>query len=53
MVASAGSCRTWEIEDVGTVALMCLGGLLRIGDESLLLPVLEVGSLAKGSWMLG
>ena len=39
MVASAGSCRTWEIEDVGTVALMCVGGLLRMGDESLLLPV--------------
>ena len=37
MVTSAGSCRTGEIEGVGTVELVCGGGLLRIGGESLLL----------------
>ena len=34
-----GSCRTGEIEGVGTVELVCVGGLLRMGGESLLLPV--------------
>ena len=29
MVKSAGSCRTGEIKGVGTVALVCVGGLLR------------------------
>ena len=57
-VASADSCRTKEIEGVGTVELVCVGGLLRMGGESFLLPVwcgdlLEVGSLAKGSWICG
>ena len=39
MVTSAGSCRTGEIEGVGTVELVCVGRLLRIGGESFLLPV--------------
>ena len=39
MVTSAGSCRTGEIEGVGAVELVCVGRLLRIGGESLLLPV--------------
>ena len=29
MVTSAGSCRTGEVEGVGTVALVRVGGLLR------------------------
>ena len=53
-MTSAGSCRTGEVEGVGTVEPVCVGGLLRwvvnlfyclCGD------LLEVGSLAKGSWM--
>ena len=36
---SADSCRTIEIEGVGTVELVRVGGLLRMSDESLLLPV--------------
>ena len=39
MVTSAGSCRTGEIECVGAVELVCVGRLLRMGGESLLLPV--------------
>ena len=39
MVMSAGSCRTGEIEGVGTVEPVCVGGLLRMGGESLLLPL--------------
>ena len=39
MVTSAGSCRTGEMEVVGTAELVCDGGLLRMGGESLLLPV--------------
>ena len=51
MVTSAGSCRTGEVEGVGTVEPVCVGGLLRwvvnlfyclCGD------LLEVGSLAEG-----
>ena len=38
MVTSAGSCRTGQVEVVGTVELVCVGGLLRMGGESLLLP---------------
>ena len=30
MVTSADSCRTGEVDDVGTVELVCVGGLLRI-----------------------
>ena len=39
MVTSGGCCRTGEVEGVGTVELVCVGGLLRMGGESLLLPV--------------
>ena len=58
MVTSPGSCITMGHEGVGTVELVCVGGLLRMGGESFLLPVwcgdlLEVGSLAKGSWICG
>ena len=38
-MTSAGSCRTEKIEGVGAVELVCVGGLLRMGGESLLLPV--------------
>ena len=37
MVTSAGSCRTGKIEGVGAVELVCVGRLLRMGGESLLL----------------
>ena len=52
------SCRMREIEVVGTVELVCVGRLLRMGGESFLLPVwcgdlLEVVSLLRGSWMSG
>ena len=56
MVNSADSCRTGEVESVETVELVCVAGLLRMRGESLLLPcgdLLEVGSLAKGSWIVG
>ena len=36
-----GCCRTEEFEGVETVELVCVGGLLRMGGESLLLPVLR------------
>ena len=39
MVTSVSSCRTGEVEGVGTVELVCVGGLLRMDGESLLLPV--------------
>ena len=38
-MTSADSWRTREIEGVGTVELVCVGGLLRMNGESLLLPV--------------
>ena len=38
-MTSAGSCRTEEIEGVGAVEPVCFGGLLKMGGESLLLPV--------------
>ena len=34
-----GSCRTGEIEGVRRVELVCVGRLLKMGGESLLLPV--------------
>ena len=37
-MTSADSCRTREIEGVGTVELVCIGGLLRMSGEYLLLP---------------
>ena len=39
MVTSAGSSRTAKIEGVGAVELVCVRRLLRMGGESLLLPV--------------
>ena len=39
MVTSAGSCRTGETEGVGVVEMVCVGRLLTIGSEYLLLPV--------------
>ena len=39
MVTSAGSSRTGKIEGVGAVELVCVRRLLRMGGESLLLPV--------------
>ena len=39
MVISAGSSRTGEIEGVRAVELVCVGRLLGMGGESLLLPV--------------
>ena len=36
---SADSCRTGEVEGVVTVELVCVSRLLRMGGESLLLPV--------------
>ena len=39
IVTSADSCRTREIKVVRTVDLGCVGRLLRMGGESLLLPV--------------
>ena len=47
-----------EIEGVGTVELVCVGGLLRMGGESLLLPVWRSigGGLTKkeelGAWLV-
>ena len=52
-VTSAGSCRTGEIESVGIVELVCVGRLLRMGGESLLLPVwrsVEGGFTGKGEF---
>ena len=51
MVTSAVSCRTGKIEGVGAVELVCVGRLLRIGGEFLLLPVwrsVEGGFTGKG-----
>ena len=48
-VMSADLCRTSEIEGVGTVDLVGVGGLLRMSYESLLLPVWRpVGSRLTG-----
>ena len=51
MVTSDDSCRTGEGEGVGTVELVCVGRLLRMSGESLLLPVwrsVGVGFTGKG-----
>ena len=45
-MTSADSCRTREIESVGKLELVCVGGLLRMVGESLLLP--EWGSVGGG-----
>ena len=39
MVTSAGSGRAGQVEGVRTVELVCVGGLWKVGGESLLLPV--------------
>ena len=39
MVTSAGSCRTGEVGGVGTVGLVCVSGLLRMGCGPILIPV--------------
>ena len=49
MLTSADSCRAGEIEVVRTVDLGCVGRLLRMGGESLLLPVWRsVGGVFTG-----
>ena len=42
-----------EIEGAGKVELVCVRGLWRMGGECLCGDPLGLGSLAKGSWMLG
>ena len=42
-MTSADSCRTRKIEVVGTAELVCVGGLLRISCEPLLLVWKSVG----------
>ena len=46
IVKSGDSCRTGEVEGVGTVELVCVGELLKMGGESLLLPLW--GSIGGG-----
>ena len=56
MMTSAGSCRTGEVEGMRTVELVCISRLLRMGVNlfyCLCGDLLKVGSLAKGSLMLG
>ena len=55
-VTPSDSCRTREIEGVGTAELVLMTRLLRMGCETFLWHVwsgdlLEVSLLAKGSWM--
>ena len=53
-MTSADSCRTREIDVVGTVGLVYFGEMLRMGGELSYCPcgdLLEVGSLPKGSQM--
>ena len=38
-MTSADSCRMGGVEGVGMVELVYVGGLLRMGDDSLLAPV--------------
>ena len=38
-MTSADSCRMRGVEDMGTVELLYVGGLLRMGDDSLLVPL--------------
>ena len=55
-VTSADSCRMGGVEGVGMVELVYVGGLLRMGDDSLLAPVWgSVGDrfTGKGSRMCG
>ena len=39
MVTSAGSCRTEEVSGVGTVGLVCVSRLLKMGCGPILIPV--------------
>ena len=39
MVTSSGSCRTGDVGSVGTVGLVCVSGLLRMGCGPILIPV--------------
>ena len=51
MVRSAGCCRMGKVEGVGTVELVCVGRLLRMSGESLILPLwrsVGVGFTGKG-----
>ena len=53
MVTPAGSYRTRENEGVRTMEMVCVGGLLGMGGESLLLPVWRSvggGFIGKGEW---
>ena len=43
---SADSCRMGEVEGVGTVELVCIGRLLRMGCDSFIMPM--CGSVASG-----
>ena len=45
-MTSADSCKVGEIEGVGTVGLLYVGKLLRMGCDSLLMPV--CGSVGDG-----
>ena len=50
--------RTREIEGAGKVELVCVGGLWRMGDESLLLPVWRsvragfIGKVELDAWAI-
>ena len=49
---SADSCRMGEVEGVGTVELVCVGRLLRMGCDSFVMPLCgSVGSGEPGSRM--
>ena len=49
---SASSCRMGEVEGVGTVELVCVGRLLRMGCDSFVMPMCwSVGSGEPGSRM--
>ena len=49
---SADSCRMGEVEGVGTVGLVCVGRLLRMGCDSFVMPLCgSVGSGEPGSRM--
>ena len=49
---SANSCRIGEVEGVGTVELVCVGRLLRMGCDSFVMPMCwSVGSGEPGSRM--
>ena len=55
-VTSTDSCRMRRIDGVGTVELVFVGGPLRMGDDSLLVPVwrnVGDGFTGRGSWMSG